>query len=141
MRGAIALAAVVTLTLAAAVSACSTTEQAASALRSKWIGQPADAFFLRYGPPAGDFKLANGDTIYTWAGGQASFAMPAIADTTFNPVTNSATTTFSGGGSINVSCTVQITASGPTRTIQSIAPSLDTIGAWQLSRCAEMFAS
>jgi hypothetical protein len=121
------------------LSACSTTEQAGTALRSKWVGRSSDEFFTRYGPPASEFKLASGDTIYTWTGGQASIGVPAVASTSFEP--GGATTIVSGGGSINMSCTVQITASGPARTIQAIGPFRDTIGMWQMSRCAEMFVS
>ncbi|MFI5015548.1 MAG: hypothetical protein ACHQAY_24700 [Hyphomicrobiales bacterium] len=127
------------LALAAVVSACVTTEQAATALRSKWVGQSADAFFLRYGAPAGDFKLANGDTIYTWTGGQATYTLPAVADTTFGPG-GTATTTISGGGDVHISCTLQITTSGPERTIKSISPSRDTGGPFSLSRCADVFS-
>jgi hypothetical protein len=56
---------------AVALSACVTTGDVDIQLKSQWIGLSSDQFFTRYGPPASEFKLANGGKIYTWRGGQA----------------------------------------------------------------------
>lgn len=58
--------------VALALSACTTTEEAQQVIQSRWIGQPAEAFFTRYGPPIGEFELASGNTIYTWRGGDTT---------------------------------------------------------------------
>ncbi|MEX6508123.1 hypothetical protein [Jiella sp. M17.18] len=63
--------------LCLAASACTTTQEAATAVQSRWIGQPASAFFTRYGPPQSDYNLPNGDIIHTWRGGETTRTIPA----------------------------------------------------------------
>jgi hypothetical protein len=71
--------------IAIGASSCTTTEQASSAVQSRWIGRPADDFFTQHGPPQSDYTLANGNVIYTWRGGEttrhipARYAAPAVA--------------------------------------------------------------
>ena len=97
------------------LASCSTTQQAAVALQNGWVGKNADDFFKRYGPPASNFALADGGTIYEWVGGRAAV------------------------GNIYLGCKVRITTTRD-RTIAAIAPSGDSLGMWQTSRCAELFA-
>ena len=60
-----------------ALAGCTTTQEANTAIQSRWIGQPADAFFTRYGPPVSDFPLRDGGTLYTWRGGEKTNYIPA----------------------------------------------------------------
>lgn len=75
--------------LTAALSGCTTTEEANTAIQSRWTGQPADAFFTRYGPPVSRFPLNNGGAVYTWRGGEktnyipAQYAQPSSDDDAF----------------------------------------------------------
>jgi len=73
----------ITLALAAsvAVAGCKTTEEANKALRGKWIGQTADAFFIENGPPVSSYELDGGGVIYTWRGGETSYVRPARVQT------------------------------------------------------------
>jgi len=125
-----------TLTLAA----CTTTQQAHDALQTRWLGRSADAFFVQYGPPASSFPLADGRLVYEWTGGRRNYALGGSAFTTAHAVgsTAYATTSYSGGGTLAVGCSVRIVADGE-RTIQAIAPTVDTVGRFTTSRCAEVF--
>jgi len=103
-----------------ALGACATTQQAEKAVSDRYVGQPSDAFFARYGAPYTSFPLNDGGTVYRWRGGQATVAplpqnQPIAAPvagagtstshtstTTSHPspgttVTNSSTTSFSAG--------------------------------------------
>jgi hypothetical protein len=122
------------------LASCSTTQQAAVALQSGWVGKNADDFFRRYGPPASSFALADGGMIYEWVGGRAAVYIPGTASTTTTSVGNTAisNTQFSGGGNIYLGCKVRITTKRD-RSITGIEPSGDSIGMWQTSRCAELF--
>ena len=123
------------------LASCSTTQQAAVALQNGWVGKNADDFFKRYGPPASNFALADGGIIYEWVGGRAAVYVPGTASTTTTTIGNTAfsNTQFSGGGNIYLGCKVRITTTRD-RTITAIAPSGDSLGMWQTSRCAELFA-
>lgn len=125
---------------AAFLASCSTTKEAATALQNGWVGKNADDFFTRYGPPRSGFKLANSGMIYEWSGGQAAIPIPGTASTTTTAIGNTtfSNTQFSPGGDIYLGCSVRITTT-PDRTITSIEPSGDSIGMWQMSRCAELF--
>lgn len=63
--------------LALGLSGCQTTQEVAQEMRSKWIGQPVDEFFVMHGPPVSDYGLSGGGTIYTWRGGEADYTRPA----------------------------------------------------------------
>ncbi|CUA85043.1 hypothetical protein IMF23_06725 [Chelatococcus daeguensis] len=75
--------AAIALTLAASVvvAGCKTTEETSKALRGKWIGQTADAFFVENGPPLSRYELDGGGAIYTWRGGETSYVQPARVQT------------------------------------------------------------
>ena len=141
---------------AAALSACVTTGDVDLQLKSQWIGASSDQFFTRYGPPASEFKLANGGKIYTWRGGQAVRHVDAqyqiIDGDTFMMGRHGH---WHGGvagfwigspGAIMVSpprdesiyCEAEITVDRK-RVIQAIRASGDTAGlGFSLSRCAEV---
>ena len=55
--------------LTLALGACTTTEEAQQVLQSRWIGQPVDNFFMRYGPPYASYQMGNGGEVYSWHGG------------------------------------------------------------------------
>ena len=56
----------------AVLAACTTTADTNQVLKSRWIGQPSDLFFSRYGPPLRSFALNDGGTVYTWRGGETT---------------------------------------------------------------------
>ena len=140
MRSKLFLAVAVGLALFACLGGCTSTEQAAKVLHSKWDGQPADSFFLQYGPPVSTYAMTDGGKIFTWVGGQANVPLPGTASTTTQVIGNTATstTTYNPGGNIAVGCRVQI-VTNQSGVITAIRPMGDTIGLWQTSRCAEFF--
>lgn len=73
---------VVAAVAAAGLSACQTTQEVTQEIRGQWIGQPVDSFFIAHGPPASEYALSGGGTIYTWRGGEDSFTRPAQIRTT-----------------------------------------------------------
>lgn len=84
-----------TLTLGLCMVACVTTEKAQHAMQGRFIGQPVDAFFWRYGMPQSSFPMSNG-TIYRWRGGETSIYVPAEykkIDSAGNAVSKSSSTT------------------------------------------------
>jgi hypothetical protein len=119
-----------------ALAGCTTTEQANSALASRFKGGAADSFFLAYGPPTSSYKLASGGTLYTWAESAKTYNMPGHANTSF--VGNQAFTTYTPGSSYNVQCTLKIAVDAK-GVIQQIDVLSDTMGDWQMSRCNEVF--
>ena len=123
-----------------ALGGCTTTNQAAGVLHSKWDGQPADKFFLQYGPPVSAYAMADGGKIFTWVGGQANIPLPGTASTTTNVIGNTAlsTTTYQESGNLALGCRVQI-ATAQSGIITTIKPVGDSIGMWQTSRRAEIF--
>jgi hypothetical protein len=62
---------------AATLAGCTTTEEANTVIQSRWIGQPAELVFSRYGPPVSEFRTGTGNTIYTWRGGEKTQYIPA----------------------------------------------------------------
>ncbi|MFZ4481371.1 MAG: hypothetical protein ACOYNZ_15930 [Rhodoferax sp.] len=65
-----------TVTLGLCMAACVTTEKAQNSMQDRFIGQPIEAFFSRYGTPQSSFPM-NSSTIYRWRGGQTSMYVPA----------------------------------------------------------------
>lgn len=63
--------------LAPGLAACTTTEEANKAIKSRFIGQSSDVFFSQYGAPLSEFQLNNGGTVYRWRGGETSRTLPA----------------------------------------------------------------
>lgn len=147
----------------AALSGCTTTEEAQQVIQSRWIGQPTDLFFTQYGPPLSSYQLGNGSVIHTWRGGDTT---RYIAPTYSSPTPAKATTTtvreevapgrvvtrtttvgayppaqpqmISPPQYQELYCELQITET-PDRRIASIRASRDTDGeGLSLSRCAEV---
>jgi hypothetical protein len=58
------------------MAGCVTTEKAQNAMQDRFIGQPVEAFFSRYGMPQSTFPMSN-STIYRWRGGETSIYVPA----------------------------------------------------------------
>jgi hypothetical protein len=128
------------LIVLAALSACTTTEEALTAARSKYIGTNADRFWLANGPPARSHTLSDGSTLYTWVGGTKFYNTPAVTTVNMSPsigggVMGTATTT--GGSTVAIGCALElhVDTKGIVRGIRAVD---DTIGAWELSRCAEI---
>lgn len=99
-----------------ALAGCKTTEEAAQAVRARWIGQPVDRFFIENGLPASSYVLDSGGTIYTWRGGETSYVRPAQYQTQpafgASPMrTTEKTTTFSSSPSPGVTLTRSTTTS------------------------------
>ncbi|WP_075290097.1 hypothetical protein [Pararhizobium arenae] len=97
--------------VAALLSGCTTTEEANTAIQSRWIGQPADAFFTRYGPPQSRFPLNDGGSIYSWRGGDktnyipAQYAQPSTDDDDVFGKSVTKTTTREDGNETTVTTT------------------------------------
>jgi len=63
--------------LALALAGCTTVGPAGNAVEARWKGQPAGAFFAKFGPPTSD--VAAGDsTVYSWRGGYKTRQVPAV---------------------------------------------------------------
>ncbi|GEO83986.1 MULTISPECIES: hypothetical protein [Alphaproteobacteria] len=153
------LAAIVAI--AAMLSGCTTTEEANTVIQSRWIGQPAELFFTRYGPPISEFQVASGNMLYTWRGGDKTRYIPPQYSTPTPVQTRTVTreakpgvtvtkTTTSGGYLSGqpqmisppryeeLFCELQITAD-PSDRIVAIRATNDTDGeGLSLSRCAEV---
>ena len=104
------------LMAAVALAGCKTTEEAAQAVRAKWIGQPVDSFFMENGPPVSSYALDGGGTIYTWRGGETSYVRPAQYQTQpsfgASPTrTTEKTTSFTSNPSPGVTVTRSTTTS------------------------------
>jgi len=126
--------------LAITVGACQTTEDADVALKTRYVGQDADQFFIENGPASAAQKLGSGSTLYVWSSGRRNVEMPGTATSTVQSFGSSSyvTTNYTPGGSIGLECQVSILVD-PENVIREIKPHRDSIGMWQMSRCAEMF--
>jgi hypothetical protein len=133
--------------IAVALAGCQTTQKAAETLRSDWVGQSADSFFVANGPPVTGFPRDNGGQIYTWRGGEATTTRPGSFQTRTVPTqtldgrrTMTTTTSYQPPRQVNYVCEAQI-AADPQGIIESIRISRDTGGmGLSFSRCAELFA-
>lgn len=130
------------LTACILTSGCATTEDANIGLTSTYSGRSVDEFFIQHGPPQQGIELSDGRRIFVWAEKARNYNIPSTAQTNTNVYGNFAqsTTTFSGGGSIEVQCQVKIMADKQ-GIIESIETFSDTVGEWGISRCAELFKS
>ena len=92
-----------------------TTDQAADSMKNRWVGKKADDFFATYGAASREQRLGDGRRVYSWRSSTIVFG------------------TY-------VSCEADVVAN-PNGIISSIRPREDTVGAWNLSRCSEVFGS
>ena len=60
-----------------ALAGCTTTSISKNGIESRWNGQPAGAFFAKFGPPAAD-SASGGTTLYTWRGGYKTRTIAAV---------------------------------------------------------------
>lgn len=141
MRGSILTVALAGLALAG----CQTTEEAARNIQNRWLGQPADSFFVANGPPVSSFSRDNGGQIYTWRGGEHTSVTPAQMRTTIQQgkpapfQRSSVISTYQPAQRHDYVCEAQI-AVDPAGVIESVRISRDTDGVgFSLSRCAEVF--
>ncbi|MCO5089504.1 hypothetical protein [Bosea sp. (in: a-proteobacteria)] len=138
--------------VAVALAGCQTTKQASEVLENRWIGQPADAFFVANGPPASEFTRDTGGAIYTWRGGEATSHLPAQWQMPASKPANRSQSAFSGfnpqpypvlvqpARRIDYYCEAQIVADA-SGVIENIRISRDTDGrGLSFSRCAEVFS-
>ena len=129
-----------------ALAGCTTTEEAAMAVRAKWIGQPVDRFFVENGPPVSSYALDAGGMIYTWRGGETSYTRPAQYQTRTafgpegRPVRRATITTMvQPAQEVPLLCEAQLTTD-KRGMIQAVRINRDTEGeGLSLSRCAEIF--
>jgi hypothetical protein len=119
----------------AALSGCTTTEQANEVLATKFVGQSTDSFFLQYGPPSGSHQLNDGRVIYQWEERPRHYTRPSTSTAKVYGSTTYITTT--PGATFDVQCQVRIIAKDGK--VQEILSSRDTWGEWQTSRCHEIF--
>lgn len=80
-----------------------TPEQAQQSLSTRFVGQPADAFFAKYGMPLQTMPTADGGKMYSWRGGQFFINHPAQVQTVPN----------TGGGYEKTHTTSHTTQTGP----------------------------
>jgi hypothetical protein len=131
---------------AALLAGCQTTQQAAQTMRSEWVGESADSFFVANGPPVSSFPRDNGGQIYTWRGGEASIVRPGSVQTRRVPAqtldgrrTTTTTVTYQPAQRVNYVCEAQIAADAEGK-IESIRISRDSGGMFlSFSRCGELF--
>lgn len=118
------------------LSACSAAQtiKANKLMATQYVGQTADAFFPKFGPPNSQHTLDSGDTMYLWSenptvygGGYGGYGQS---------LGKGSVATI--GGTV-VQCEVRIVA-GKDGMIRQILSQNDTIGKWQLSRCNELFS-
>ncbi|MDX8532795.1 hypothetical protein RFM41_13190 [Mesorhizobium sp. VK25A] len=124
------------------LSACTTTQQANTALSTKFAGKSADSFFMQYGPPASSYTMNDGRRMYVWAETQRNFQLPGSSTSTVNVIGNTAyvNTTTTPGANIAMQCQVRLVVS-QAGTIEQIQAQSDSMGVWQTSRCNEVFGS
>ncbi len=122
--------------VAVALSACTTTEQANDAMASRFTGQSADSFFLKYGPPLSFYQMDSGQRMYVWAERQRNIATAGTSTVTM--VGKTAIVNTTPGSNIAVQCQVRLVV-GQDGKIQQITAQSDSIGLWQMSRCNEIF--
>jgi len=118
------------------LAGCTTTDQANTALTSKFAGRKTDTFFLQYGPPSSRHELDDGRTMYVWAERARTYSTPSSS--TVNMIGNVAYVNTTPGATFEVQCQVRI-VSGANGTIDQIVVQNDSIGDWQMSRCNEVF--
>lgn len=97
-----------------------------------WLGRNFDEFVMQYGIPSRKFDLSNGDVAYTWNPGTKSVSMP-ISGTT----NSSGYTQIGGGGSIDMTCELQI-LTDKSGVIKQVKIMKDSVGVWTTSRCHEL---
>jgi hypothetical protein len=100
---------IATLAALALTAGCVTTQEAERAMASRFIGQSSDAFFSTYGVPQSSFPLHNGNTLYTWRGGQSVYHRPAQYQTINPPA--------AGLGSTTIKTTTHTSHPGPGQTV------------------------
>lgn len=136
------------LLAAVTIAGCKTTQEAAKAANQGWVGQPADTFFMQFGPPESSYDMDGGGRIYSWRGGDATSYRPGGFQTqrTVAPSFAGApprvvtTTTYRPPVRRDYYCVAQITADAQ-GVIRNIRISQDTDGwGFSLSRCAELFS-
>ena len=132
----------------AVLAGCQTTQEAAKTMRSEWVGQRADTFFVTNGPPVSSYPLDNGGQIHTWRGGEATTTRPGSFQTRQMPTWTPAgqpqrsmtQTTYQPPQQINYVCEAQISVDAQ-GVIESIRISRDSDGmGLSFSRCGELFS-
>jgi len=118
---------VVPLVVATAVLliSCVTIGPTREALRSRWIGRPAEAFFLNYGLPVNSITTSAGGSIYQWRSDVNNFYVASRSGTV--------------GMNIQVYCELNI-STDPSNMITDILLVKDTAGLWVNSRFYEVFS-
>ena len=92
------------------------------------------------GPPQDEYRLGSGGKLYSWTGGSKSYNMPSTTNVNVRPTYGGGlqgTATTYPGGDLTIGCTLQISADAA-GIVRGITVMKDTIGAWNLSRCAEV---
>ncbi|MBZ9859716.1 hypothetical protein [Mesorhizobium sp. CA12] len=131
---------IIAISTAILLAACTTTQQANTALSTKFAGRSADSFFLQYGPPASSYTMNDGRRMYVWAETQRNFQLPGSSTSTVNVIGNTAyvNTTTTPGANIAMQCQVRLVVS-KSGIIEQIQAQSDSMGVWQTSRCNEVF--
>lgn len=116
-----------------ALAACGSTKDMQSGYAAKWVGKPVDSFALAHGLMPGRQTLSDGRTMIEWSDNYGIGRGGPLADTFVSSIGGAQTQ----GGSYQLTCKVRMIV-GKTGIIEDFAVVADTIGSWQLSRCAEV---
>ena len=122
------------------LAACTTTQGVANQIYSVYGGRDVDQFFRVYGPPASQYSFANGDKFYTWNSGMQSVTLPGSANyqgTVYPQGQVYGSATYDPPQTVPIFCEVRFLVD-PNGIVKRVDITRDTLGWWQLSRCAEI---
>lgn len=114
------------------LAACGSTSEMKAEYASKWVGRPLDTFALAHGIPQVRQPMSDGRTMVEWTEKHGIGRGGALADVLI----------ASGGGaetqgdSYQLTCKVRMVVN-KAGAIEEFRIVQDTVGAWNLSRCAE----
>ncbi|MEP0941253.1 MAG: hypothetical protein ABJH63_18845 [Rhizobiaceae bacterium] len=122
------------------LAGCTTTKDANEGLKLRYLGSPVDDFFIKHGPPQQQHISDSGKRLYVWSENPILNVSPGSTNTTVSVGNGStiATTTSTPNTTTVIQSQVKIVTSA-SGTIENIQAHGDTIGNWELSRCAEIF--
>jgi hypothetical protein len=115
-----------------ALSGCGSTAEMKAVHASKWVGQSLDSFVIAKGVPQVRQPMRDGRTVVEWTDNRGVGRGGAMADV----LIASGGGAEIQGGSYQLTCKVRMVVSRA-GIIEDFNIVADTIGAWNLSRCAE----
>lgn len=111
---------------------CGATPEMKASYAGRWVGQSLDSFAIRHGIPQLKQPMADGRMLVEWTDNYGIGRGGALADTLVASIGGAQTQ----GDSYQLTCKVRMIV-GKTGIIQDFQVVGDTVGAWNVSRCAE----